>query len=668
MRSFHYPQTVWSALHALPLGAVLTLAVGCPGSNDTATDTDEPPLDCDIPVLFEQRCGGSTCHGGGESSASDLDLVSPGVEERVSGATGTNCSGILADSADPEGSLLYTKTSEETPTCGVRMPIAGEPLTEDELTCMRYWISGLLPPGAGCTDCDCEPGVKEDCYSGLEGTADVGICQTGTHTCQTSGMGFSECAGEVIPRGEDCYTPDIDENCDGATPECSESWSIGFGDPEDQSMRSVAVDDEGNVYGFGHFEGTVSLGGDPLTAVPSVPHKPDLALTKHDLYGNHIWSFNYGDNSTQHGIKVLVDGNGGVIYLARIYGAVDLSGAGDTGEVLKAAGGNEILIFKLDTDGQFIWSRMFGDKESERSERMVIDSQGDVIMTGVFPTTIAFGDNEFTSAGMRDAFVVKLDGATGNTMFASQFGGTEDDYGFGVDVDAADSIFVTGRFGGTIEIGGTMLTSAGGLDIYVAELSPTGVPQWARSFGGSGADEVHDLRVQQNGNIVLLGGMTGTMNFGGPDLVSAGSRDVFLATLDPTGNHVWSARYGDANDQFEPDGLDTWLTLALHSSGNIYIGGSLYGSLSFGAGGDLTANGDGLKPDVFYFRTAADGSYLGGARFGGTGTDSALDIAVTESGYVVLPGRSTGTTLDFGTSGVVTNAGSSDGYIAKLAP
>src|SRR5690349_21718369 len=96
------------------LGLVLTLVVGqcavlmlvgCGGQGSTGEQAEDeaPPddLSCDIPQLFEDRCGSAACHSG-ETAAAGLDLVSPGVEDRVSGVSGTNCQGLLADPADPE--------------------------------------------------------------------------------------------------------------------------------------------------------------------------------------------------------------------------------------------------------------------------------------------------------------------------------------------------------------------------------------------------------------------------------------------------------------------------------------------------------------------------------------------------------------------------------------
>ncbi|KIG16797.1 hypothetical protein DB30_04141 [Enhygromyxa salina] len=621
---------------------------------------DTGVFECDVAEIFIQRCNGETCHGVGVSSTSALDLISPNVEARVSGVSGTNCSGILADSTQPQASLLYTKVTE--PDCGVRMPMGSEPLEADEVTCLEYWISGLLPPDPGCVDCECEPGVVEDCYSGPESTLNVGMCKGGTHTCQTSGLDWSECEGEVTPLGENCFTPDVDEDCDGQMPACGDVWGRRFGNPDDQAIRSVAVDpDNGDVYSFGDFEGAVSFGAAPLIAEPSDPLRQDLVVSKHDLHGNPIWSRRFGDSSTQIAQKMAIDGDGNLVFVGRMYGTIDLGGG-----TLHAAGGNDIVVFKLDSEGNHIWSQIFGDNEPDRAARLAFDADNNVILTGTFTGKIDFGVAKFASAGQRDAFVVRLARDTGEPTFAMKIGGAGDDYGFGVDVDENGDIVIGGRFGAALDLGGQTLTHAGDLDIYVARLDEAGQVLWARSFGGSGPDELHDLRLQQDGDIVLLGAISASVDFGGDTLNSAGARDIFLATLDGQGEHVWSERYGDAADQFELGGTESWLTLALEASGSIHVGGSLYGVLDFGGGDSLAAKGE--RPDVFHAQFSANGDYVGGWRFGDSGSDFGHDIAVAATGHVIHGGRSLGPTVDFGDIGVFDNAGRSDGLLARLAP
>jgi hypothetical protein len=643
----------------LPFIGMTALCIGCSPEPELELEPtlpmQEEPLQCDIPTLFEERCGTSNCHAAGGTLAAALDLTSPGVEDRVSGAPGNNCVGVLADPADPESSLLYSKLVA-TPTCGARMPLGGEPLNEDELDCMRDWISGLLPPiGDGCEACICEPGMIADCYGGPGKTADVGECMSGSHTCQTSGLGWTKCEGEIWPLGENCFTADIDENCDGITPACSESWALGFGDDKVQAMRSVAVDSIGNVYVLGDFEGVGYFGGEPLTATQD---KADLVITKHDHFGNPIWSRQWGDNSNQYGAKVIIDDDDNLVLAARIYGKVDFGG----GE-LDSTGGGDILLVKLDGEGEHIWSRLFGDPAPDRAERLVFDNQGDVVMTGTFSGTIDFGGGSFSSKGMRDAFVVELDGETGEHVFSRQIGGPGDDQGAGVDVDAIGHILIAGRFQDSVDLG-INLVSTGGSDIYLAKLNQEGEPMWSRKFGGDGEEQVHDLKLQQNGDIVLIGGMGETMDFGGPPLVSAGEGDIFVATLASDGSHVWSANYGDGVDQFSGNfQTNTWLTLALGGGGAIHVAGPLLGTVDFG---EVSLSSAGPDSDVFQFTLAADGSFLGGDNYGGTSSDFALDVITADPSHAILVGRSYGTQIDFGDAGRVINAGAGDGFIVKL--
>ncbi|PRQ08632.1 nucleotide-binding protein [Enhygromyxa salina] len=658
---------------ALPV-ATLVLMLGCKDTtvqtsaeSETGTDgempevaPEEPVFTCDVPELFAQRCSGETCHGTGVSSTSVLDLISPNVEARVSGVSGTNCGGILADSSNPQASLLYTKVTQ--PDCGVLMPLGGDPLGDDEVTCMEYWISGLLPPEDECDDCLCEPGIVEDCYNGPAGTANVGMCKSGTHTCLTSGLGWSACEGETTPLGENCFTAELDEDCDGAVPECTEVWARRFGNPDDQAIRSLAIDEStGDIYSFGDFEGAVSFGGAPLTAEPSDPLRQDLVVTKHDRYGNPLWSRKFGDSSTQIAQKMAIDSEGELVFLGRMYGTIDVGGG-----KLHASGGNDIIVFKLDGEGNHIWSRIFGGSEPDRAARLTFDAEDNVILTGAFTGTADFGAAELVAAGMRDALVLQLDRDTGEPTFALQIGGPGDDYGFGVDVDQDGDVVIAGRFGAPLELGGEMLTHSGDLDIYLARLDDAGDVLWARSFGGPGTDEIHDLRLQDNGDIVLIGAISESVDFGGGPLTSEGARDIFVATLDGQGNHVWSASYGDATDQFEVGGTESWLSLALAANGDIHIGGAFYGVLDFGGDDQLITDGD--KPDVFHAQLSADGDYIGGWRFGDTGSDFGHDIAITESGYVLHAGRSLGLMVDFGELGSFKNAGRSDGFLVKLAP
>ena len=134
----------------LAIGA-LTLLAGCPGTLadkelyeaalDGSTRADAGAGGCGDVVtrIFVPNCGGTACHGT-NAPQQDLDLVSPGLASRVVGAAGKECSGMLADPADPEGSLIYLKILPNPP-CGGQMPLARPPLGREDVACVRAWIA-----------------------------------------------------------------------------------------------------------------------------------------------------------------------------------------------------------------------------------------------------------------------------------------------------------------------------------------------------------------------------------------------------------------------------------------------------------------------------------------------------------------------------------------------
>jgi len=128
--------------------AATTWLAGCPGLPPAA----ERPLDgtggagggaCgDVEAtVFAVSCAGGTCHGPGDP-AQGLDLVSPGLASRVVGQPAHGCGGVLADPQHPEDSALYDKLLD-APGCGARMPLHGDPLSEDEIACVKAWIATL---------------------------------------------------------------------------------------------------------------------------------------------------------------------------------------------------------------------------------------------------------------------------------------------------------------------------------------------------------------------------------------------------------------------------------------------------------------------------------------------------------------------------------------------
>lgn len=71
-----------------------------------------------------------------------------------------------------------------------------------------------LPAG-----CMCDDGSTQECYTGADGTAGVGACKKGSQTCANGTWG--ECAGQVVPKPEECNS--ADDDCNNAIDDMGQS-------------------------------------------------------------------------------------------------------------------------------------------------------------------------------------------------------------------------------------------------------------------------------------------------------------------------------------------------------------------------------------------------------------------------------------------------------------
>jgi hypothetical protein len=133
-----------------------------------------------------------------------------------------------------------------------------------------------------------------------------------------------------------------------------------------------------------------------------------------------------------------------------------------------------------------------------------------------------------------------------------------------------------GSLSGSGTIDDVTLTSEGGLDLLVTVHDEDGAPAFAATFGASGAasdESAASLAVDGDGNILVCGGFSTPFSLGGDDLANSGALDVFLAKLTPGGGHLWSRRFGFAEDQ-------AGVALGV-DGGNVFMAGDFAGAINF---------------------------------------------------------------------------------------
>jgi hypothetical protein len=140
----------------------------------------------------------------------------------------------------------------------------------------------------------------------------------------------------------------------------------------------------------------------------------------------------------------------------------------------------------------------------------------------------------------------------GKWTWANRAGGERVDSGNAVAVDREGNVLVTGSFTGEMNFPGTSITLSGfgDTDIFVAKYNRLGSLLWAARAGGRGPDAGYGIAVDQAGNVYVTGGFTGSASFGSVSLSAIGGRDIFIAKYNPNGVLLCATRDGDKGDDF----------------------------------------------------------------------------------------------------------------------
>ncbi|MEO6131528.1 MAG: SBBP repeat-containing protein [Saprospiraceae bacterium] len=454
-------------------------------------------------------------------------------------------------------------------------------------------------------------------------------------------------------------------------------WAQRLGGPGHDIGHSIKVDPLGNVYNTGHFENTVDFDPGPGTYNLTSAGGSDIFVSKLDVSGNFIWAKSFSGTSDETGLSLFVDAAGNVYTTGESLGTVDFDPGADTFNLI-SNGVSDIFISKLEPSGNFAWAKTIGGTSSEWGNSVVVDASGNIYITGNFQDTVDFdpGPGVFTlkSSEEYDCFICKLN-ASGDFVWAKSLVGPDYSSGYSIALDVSGNIYTTGFFFSTVDFDpgpdSYTLTSAGGADVFISKLDPSGNFIWAKAIGGTGYEWGQGrscLAIDPGGNIYLTGSFQNTADFDpGPDsyeLTSTGIDDIFITKLDSSGNFVWAKRMGES-------GSGNGYSLALDNSNNIYVTGGFQGTIDFDPGpGQYLITSEGGSTDIFISKIDASGNFTWVKIIGAGFEDSGYSLAVDASGNVFTTGSFIGT-VDFDPDAGIENltsagANSYDIFILKL--
>lgn len=260
-----------------------------------------------------------------------------------------------------------------------------------------------------------------------------------------------------------------------------------------------------------------------------------------------------------------------------------------------------------------------------------------------------------------------------NLEWARTFGGTTQDKGLSIAVDAMGDVYTSGTFTGVVDMdpgpGVSNLTATGSADHFVQKLDAAGDFVWAVQFGGASALSFTGsaVAVDPSGHVLLAGSFTNTVDFdpgpGTTNLTSAGNYDVFVVKLDGAGGLIWARSWGGASGN--GDGL---YGLAVDAAGNVITVGTFWGSADFDPGPGSFNLTDAIGGDMFVQKMDADGEFLWAKGFGGVLGSQPNSVQVDQAGNILVAGQFQGS-VDFDPGAgneVLVSAGVYDAFIQKL--
>jgi len=288
----------------------------------------------------------------------------------------------------------------------------------------------------------------------------------------------------------------------------------------------------------------------------------DLWVVRTDRDAKELWHRFYGGMGMDAGTKALKTKDGGFIILAQTYSY--------------GLGLADIWIVKIDSIGNKIWDKTFGNESMDLARDIIQSNDGGYIIVGAT-------QSEKTKS--QDGYIIKID-SLGNNIWNHVYGGIEidlfssiasssDGYGYMVLGHTSSYMLDNSRIKQRGFIGryiAKLFKKKQTNEVWLLSLDEYGDRNWHKTFGGKKDDVGRQIIATKDGDYII---MAETNSIGN------GKNDIWLINIDKNGKKLWDKTYGNKKD-------DYFISASLSDKGDIVFNSSSIGkkkkSISFVVG------------------------------------------------------------------------------------
>lgn len=309
----------------------------------------------------------------------------------------------------------------------------------------------------------------------------------------------------------------------------SPQWTSIYSDggPGHDSAGNLIRDKFDNLYMVVGFEdGNFNLLGQTFTSNGF----SDFIIVKYSPSGTLLWMKQIGGDNLDYTRQIIADDLGS-IYICGGFRSSTLILGNDTLSLDSPSTG---FISKLDTDGNFLWSKKAGQEIYD----VKLSPNNELIICGSFTQPVlTLGNFNFQNQGQTDLFFAKMD-VNGTFNLARAYGNSSPQIAKRIAIDSNNNFYLAGEMKyADFNIEGQTISQSNGKDLFIVKFDQQCNLVWTKSLGANGPEILIDMLVDQNDDVIIVGDSYST-NW----LINQnkGQNDIFIIKYDGLGQEQWT--------------------------------------------------------------------------------------------------------------------------------